>query len=150
MSNIPEKAICDDLVHGYLRTFESIYRIIHVPTFWKEYERFWEKPQDCGKPFPFKLLSILSIGTVFYTRRGSLSGHFYLHLAQKWVYVAQSWLTGPPEKSTFNLDGLQVVCLLLIARQACGLGSSPWLSSGSLLEWLWRWDCIGVLQTFRL
>lgn len=38
-STIPEKAICDDLIHGYLRTFESMYQIIHVPTFWKEYER---------------------------------------------------------------------------------------------------------------
>jgi hypothetical protein len=63
-----------------------------------------------------------------------LSGHPYLHLAQKWVYAAQSWLTGPSEKSTFNLDSLQVSCLLLIARQACGLESSPWRSSGSLLR----------------
>lgn len=81
-----------------------------------------------------KLVLILATGVVFYPHQGNFTDHPYLELARKWIFAAQSWLTGPSEKSTVSLDGLQVFCLLLLARQACGLGPSPWLSSGSLLK----------------
>lgn len=81
-----------------------------------------------------KLVLILAIGSTFYAHGGAITDRPYLHVAQKWIYAAQWWLTGPSEKSTFSLDGLQVFCLLLISRQATGLGASPWLSTGSLLK----------------
>lgn len=81
-----------------------------------------------------KLVLILAIGSTFYPHEGTLVDHPYLHLAHKWIYAAQCWLTGPSEKATFSLNGLQVFCLLLISRRATGLGDSPWLSAGSLLR----------------
>ncbi|KAL4866970.1 hypothetical protein BDV12DRAFT_187061 [Aspergillus spectabilis] len=122
-STIPSKKECDELVHCYLRTFESIYRVIHVPSFWTEYEEYWSQPPSTSSPFLVKLLLILAIGTD--------ETH---QVTQKWIYAAQWWLAGPSETSTVNLDGLQVLCLLLVARKACGLGASPWLSAGSLMR----------------
>lgn len=55
------------------------------------------------------------------------------HQARQWIYAAQSWLA-MNEKSTKNLQGLQAFCLLIIARQANGLGSSPFFSTTSLLS----------------
>lgn len=52
--------------------------------------------------------------------------------AKQWIYAAQWWLTGPTEKSTQNLDALEIFCLTLIARQVHGLGHSPALSPSSL------------------
>ncbi|KAL3440349.1 hypothetical protein BJX65DRAFT_33715 [Aspergillus insuetus] len=133
-STIPSKGECDELVQCYMRTFEPIYRVIHVPSFWTEYDEFWSQPQPTLTPFLTKLVLILAIGTVFRSGEGSLTREEYRQLAQNWVYAAQWWLAGPSEKSTRNFDGLQVSCLLLIARKACGFGASPWLSAGSLMK----------------
>ncbi|RJE27028.1 Transcription factor [Aspergillus sclerotialis] len=130
----PNRAACDQLVYSYLRTFELIYRVLHIPSFWKEYDKFWEQPEAAESLFVIKLMVILAIGTTFYPHKGAIAEHPYRSLTQKWIYGAQWWLTGPLEKSTFSMDGLQLFCLVLISRQACGLGASPWLSTGALLN----------------
>lgn len=132
LSTIPAKNICDELVHCYLRTFELIYRIVHIPSFWSEYHQFWEDPQSASTRFLMKMVLILAIGTTFYPRGGDLGQ--IRHLAQTWIYAAQWWLAGPSEKSTCNLDGLQVFCLLMLARQTNSLTGSPCLSGASLLR----------------
>ncbi|KAL3470327.1 hypothetical protein BJX99DRAFT_264319 [Aspergillus californicus] len=130
---VPSRGECDELIHCYLRTFELIYRVIHVQSFWTEYEEFWKQPQSNSGPFVVKLVLILAIGSVFHSG-GSPARNEYHQLAQKWIYAAQSWLAGTSERSTVNIDGLQSMCLLLISRKACGLGLSPWLSAGSLMR----------------
>lgn len=82
--------------------------------------------------FLMKLVLILAIGTTFYQDRAGFER--IRRLAQTWIYAAQWWLTGPSEKSTNNLDGLQVVCLLLLARQTNSLGGQTWLSADYLLR----------------
>ncbi|KAL2812340.1 fungal-specific transcription factor domain-containing protein [Aspergillus cavernicola] len=131
---IPSREECNKLVHCYLRTFEPVYRVLHIHSFWTEYEEFWKHPQSTSTPFLVKLVLILAIGTVFCSAEGSPMRDEYHQRAQTWIYAVQWWLVGPSEKSTVNLDGLQVSCLLLISRKACGLGSSPWLSAGSLMR----------------
>ena len=130
----PDRASCDQLVYSYLRTFELIYRVLHIPSFWKEYDKFWEQPEAAESLFVMKLMVILAIGTTFHPHKGTIPEHPYRCLTEKWIYGAQWWLTGPSEKSTFSMDGLQLFCLVLISRQACGLGASPWLSTGALLN----------------
>ncbi|KAL4963695.1 uncharacterized protein BDV14DRAFT_176183 [Aspergillus stella-maris] len=132
-STVPPREECDELVHCYLRTFESIYRIIQVPSFWTEYEEFWRKEHTNSFTFLIKLVLILAIGTVFHSNKENTT-HEEQRLVQKWTFAAQWWLSGPSEKSTVSIDGLQVMCLLLVARKACGLGPSPWLSAGSLMQ----------------
>ncbi|OJJ01879.1 hypothetical protein ASPVEDRAFT_98490, partial [Aspergillus versicolor CBS 583.65] len=132
-NTVPSREKCDELVRCYLRTFEGVYRVIHVSTFWSEYEEFWARSgaDSDTSSFLVKLVLILAIGTVFYPSDGNAE---YTQQVQKWIYAAQWWLGGPSEKFTVNLDGLQTMCLLLIARKACGLGSSPWLSTGTLMR----------------
>ncbi|PYI02879.1 hypothetical protein BO78DRAFT_472377 [Aspergillus sclerotiicarbonarius CBS 121057] len=131
---IPTRSVGDDLVQCYLRTFEGVYRILHLPSFMKEYQQFWDQPRTTATPFLMKLALILAIGTTFRPERGKSGTDHDTRLAQTWIYAAQWWLTGPTEKSTFNLDGLQIFCLLLFARQMGPPGPSPWLSAGSLLQ----------------
>lgn len=56
--HLPLRLIADSLVNCYLRTFESIYRVVHIPTFWAEYEKYWEAPSE-AKPV-FVILTQLS------------------------------------------------------------------------------------------
>lgn len=132
MGTLPTQAVCDALVDAYFRTFELIYRVIHVPSFWEEYRQFWTQPQSAPAHFLVKLVLILALGTTFYPNRDN---RVHLRrLAHTWIYAAQWWLVGPSEKSTVNLDGLQVGCLLLLARQTNSLPGTSWLSAGSVLR----------------
>ncbi|CAM1504782.1 Fc.00g023730.m01.CDS01 [Cosmosporella sp. VM-42] len=136
-ATLPVKETCDELVRCYLRTFEPLYRIVHLPSFWREYNRIWEDPSaSIPTVFLMKVSLILAMGTTFYASSDDTETALLCRLTQSWVQNAQWWLTGPSEKSTYNLDGLQVFCLLIIARQTtfnCP-GASSWLSTASLLR----------------
>ncbi|KAJ6143578.1 C6 transcription factor [Penicillium samsonianum] len=132
LSTLPNQAVCDVLVDAYLRTFELIYRIIHIPSFREEYRQFWAQPHSISTHFLMKLVLILALGSTFYPDR---SNRVHIRrLAHTWIFAAQWWLVGPSEKSTVNLDGLQVGCLLLLARQTNSLPGTSWLSAGSVLR----------------
>ncbi|KAF4449155.1 hypothetical protein F53441_7551 [Fusarium austroafricanum] len=135
---LPAKEVCDELIACYLRTFEPIYRVVHVPSFRREYDRIWisEQPSSVPTVSLVRLTLILALGTTFAKFDTEAEINHLWRLAQTWIQNAQWWLTGPNEKTTYNLDGLQVFCLLIIARQStfnCR-GATSWLSSGSLLR----------------
>lgn len=86
--------------------------------------------------FILKLVLILAIGIPFLSNsEAGVDANTASELrrqAKQWIYATQWWLTGPTEKSTQNLDALQIFSLALIARQVHGLGNSPALSPSSL------------------
>lgn len=137
-STIPPKPVCDELVQCYLRTFGLMYRVLHIPSFWKSYKQFWTEPKLSPVSFLMKLVLVLAIGTAFYPDSTGGINDKCTHLKQKWVYAAQWWLTGPSEKTAASLDGLQVFCLLLTARKISDLGTSHVLSTNSLIEMAMR------------
>ena len=49
----------------YFRNFESTYRILHIPSFNNEYERYWVDPSAVDDGWVFTLLLILAIGSCF-------------------------------------------------------------------------------------
>ncbi|RAL14450.1 uncharacterized protein BO97DRAFT_441478 [Aspergillus homomorphus CBS 101889] len=133
-NSIPARDVCDELVRCYMDTFEPVYRVLHLPTFGKEYQRFWEEPSAKVTPFLIKLTLVLAIGITFHPRRGRAGAEHDTQLVQSWIYAAQWWLVGPTERLTSSLEGIQAFCLLLLARQMGALGPSNWLSPGSLLQ----------------
>ncbi|OJD11496.1 hypothetical protein ACJ73_09527, partial [Blastomyces percursus] len=130
---VPPRETADQLVSGYLRTFESVYRILHVPTFQQEYVQFWNSSQSASHAFVVRLLLVMALGTCFY--KGPNSSITPRITAPPWIYAAQSWLGGPSEKSRVNIAAVQIQCLLLLARQNCAIdGDLVWISAGSLLR----------------
>lgn len=117
------------LLEAYFRTFETVYRILHVPTFWEEYRKYWEDPTAADQAFIIQMQLCMAIGTCFQEDVVGLR-----HLATQWIYEAQFWLAAP-EKSRTNFTALQIMCLLHLAREACGIGGDlKWISSGSLMR----------------
>ncbi|GKZ37681.1 hypothetical protein AbraIFM66950_009363 [Aspergillus brasiliensis] len=101
----PPKKVADQLVNAYLRTVESVYRIVHIPSFWLNYD---EGQEDL--PIP----------------RG---------VVLQWIYMAQNWLRSSFERSQLHFENLHLYCLLLIARQIYPVGTDlAWLSAGTLLH----------------
>lgn len=127
IGTFPERELCDELVDAYLRTFEVMYRILHVPTFHREYEQFWAN-RSTGQFHPslrIKLALVFAIGTTFNPARHK--NERLCRLAQVWIHAAQWWLTGPSERSVTNVDGAQIACLLVLARQTTSVGTGSWL-----------------------
>ncbi|KAI0486730.1 hypothetical protein F4859DRAFT_502158 [Xylaria cf. heliscus] len=120
--SIPAKAICDQAIDGYLRTFEPMFRILHVPSFMREYEDYWTRAEPAPNEFLMKFTMILTIGSGFLTDRSITND--IKRTARNWVYAVQWWLIGPTERDAMSIDGIQVFCLLLLARQTSALGGT--------------------------
>ncbi|EZF68481.1 hypothetical protein H105_08998 [Trichophyton soudanense CBS 452.61] len=119
LDHVPPRNVAEPLVQAYLRTFESIFRVLHVPSF----------------------LILRAIGITPAPQVLTLSSSYFFasdtsySTISQWIYVAQSWLNSPFEKSRINVSGTQIHCLLLLSRQANGVGGDlAWVSAGSLLK----------------
>ena len=129
---IPPRDISDKLVSLYLRTCESIYRILHIPSFLEEYDAYWRDPASATTSSAIQIVLVMAIGTCFYQEEGNEE---LRSMAQQWVYSAQSWTAAPFEKSRLNLPGIQIHCLLVLARQTNAVGGDViWTASGTLLR----------------
>ena len=132
LSSIPPKEVCDQLVQCYLRTFEGVFRILHAPSFFKEYETYWSNTATTKPSVLIKILLVCAIGTPFFTgpERPQLRT-----ACVEWIHAAESWLSAPHEKSRLNMAGLQIHILLILARQVCSVdGDLVWIPAGALLR----------------
>jgi hypothetical protein len=132
----PSRTVADALVANYLRETESIYRILHIPTFTRKYEEIWNP--DIGtasgaNPDPAILIQlklVLAIGAVTYDTKFSLR-----RSAIHWIHEAQTWMAGPKYKARLNIHSIQTNLLLLLAQERVGvIGELPWVSAGTLLR----------------
>ncbi|KAL8359011.1 hypothetical protein RB598_007727 [Gaeumannomyces tritici] len=130
--HMPSRELADSLVEAYLRTFETVYRVVHVPTFRADYERYWRAPAETDEATVVLIQLCMALGAVFHDERFSLRS-----LAMRWLYEALFWLVNPlmRDKKKMTLTGLQIQCLIHLCRQTCGPGAdTSWVGAGSLLR----------------
>lgn len=129
-SNIPHKQLADTLVESYLNTFEGVLRILHVPTFRADYEKYWQNTEAASEGMVMMLKLVMALGGS--VRDDSLS---LRASAMQWVHEAQLWVTMPPEKSRMTIQGIQIMCLITLAKSVLGVGQDlTWVFAGSLLR----------------
>ncbi|KAI9711551.1 MAG: hypothetical protein M1820_002116 [Bogoriella megaspora] len=129
-SDLPPKDVVDKLVESYLRTVESLYRILHIPTFQKAYAALWVAEAEPDTAFLIQLKLVLAIGSVTYDDQFSLRTS-----AIRWVYEAQAWLSEPVFKPRLNVQTLQINILMLLARELIAVGDDlVWIPLGALLR----------------
>ncbi|KAH8900473.1 hypothetical protein GQ53DRAFT_128511, partial [Thozetella sp. PMI_491] len=129
-SNLPSKDVADELVDCYLRTTETVYRVLHVPTFRRDYEALWVANTEPDMGFIVLLKLVLANGAATYDNKFSLRPS-----ALQWVYEAYAWLVAPEFKQRLGIQSLQSNILLLIAQEVVGVGEdSVWASAGLLLR----------------
>ncbi|KAL7923073.1 fungal-specific transcription factor domain-containing protein [Trichoderma austrokoningii] len=127
---IPARELADQLVENYLRTFEGIFRVVHIPTFRTDYARFWEGSLPSNGSFVILLQLVMALGTTVYDDFFSLRP-----MATQWIFEAQMWLMVPPEKKRMNIEGIQIQCLLLLAKSTCNAGvDMVWMMAGNLVR----------------
>lgn len=135
---LPAKEDADALVEVYLDQFEQIHRIVHIPTFRRQYDSFWE---PTGKPrqaaFTALVLAILAVASCVYNQ-GALRFIGIMssarHWAEKWITACDSWLSRQSQKHR-RLIHFQLACLLYLGRRVNTIKKKRfWTSSGALVQ----------------
>lgn len=126
------------LVDAYLRTFETIYRILLLPAFQERFGEYFGG-QLGGQPdraFLVQLQLCMAIGAVFVE-----DSCYWRECQERWIREGEYWLRSPPE----DLAGLQTMCLLHLAKDVCGFGGAggklTYVSAGALLS---EARCLGL------
>lgn len=129
---LPPRHIADELIDRYLQTVETVYRILHVPSFKRDYDAIWAAP-DGAQPstgFLVQLKLVLALGAVTYDDTCSLRPS-----ATKWIYEAQTYLSEPVYKSRLGIQTLQTRVLMLLAQELIDVsGDSVWIAVGSVMR----------------
>lgn len=132
INSIPSKDVCDLLVECYFRTFEGVFRVLHIPSFRKEYDGYWTGTIPKEPLITYRILLVCAIGVVFHTNCDRVR---LRRSCATWIEAAADWLNGPNPQLRWNIPGLQIQLLLILARQVCAIdGKKNWIPAGSLLR----------------
>ena len=127
-TDLPSRELADALVAQYMLTTESIYRILHVPTFQRDYVALFEGKGDTSFLVQVKL--VFALGAITYDESFSLRTR-----AVRWLYEARTWMAEPKFKSRLDMSSLQTSLLLVLAQERIGAGGETmWIAMGSIVR----------------
>ncbi|EMD91194.1 hypothetical protein COCC4DRAFT_71435 [Bipolaris maydis ATCC 48331] len=138
LAALPEKSVVDTQAAKYFRTCETSYRILHGPSFWEEYQAFWENTCTHKERVSFAvvLVLIISITKCLDQKDNVFVGDTTIdrQTADVLIHTCEIWIKLQPRKQT-TLPFLQSACLLLVAKRVNCVGmKQDWINSGDLLR----------------
>lgn len=133
---VPDRTTTDKLVQEYIDSFETTYRVLHVPSFMRQYESFWVAPNEAVSEFLVILL--LVIATVYCVSPGEekFNGRSSVRreTAVRMIDSCDLWLKAQSHKHV-TLATYQVNILLFLARRMnCVKIKREWAAAGHLLR----------------
>ncbi len=127
----PSRDLAEQMGQVYFARFESAFRILHVPTYWLEFNQFYDGHEMDSLTTLLKIRLVTAIGLGLQPEYES--SHQARATASQEVFFAQSWISGLVEKDRLSVDGIQIQCLLILARQTLAIGGDLiWISVGTL------------------
>jgi hypothetical protein len=136
---IPPKPYCDKLVSIYFRFYERTMRVLHGPTFMRQYEEIWSNsnPQICSSSSIVPQLTVVM--TMAYHMDDAIADSDNLvhrtYLKSAAINLIQAWLDELGRKQRTELSTLQVEVLLLLSRSLHHLHPEKlWSSAGALIR----------------
>lgn len=115
---LPDQTFMDEAIELYFKTFETMYRIVHRPTFQAEYDRLRNDPRD-AKPalIILILLMMATVSALLGTDRTYIgSASLGRERGALWIETAERWLRHQSRKNIY-LAIWQIRCLLVVAKQ---------------------------------
>lgn len=115
---LPPKEDTDVLVAFYLNHVEQLHRLIHVPTFRRDYATFWVPGQPRSMAKVALVLSMLAISTcaIGSIANASLVGEKYRTMPAPWISACERWLRRLSPKHR-KLAHYQISCLIYLAKR---------------------------------
>ncbi|KAJ4248472.1 hypothetical protein NW762_012809 [Fusarium torreyae] len=127
---LPDRALADLLIDNYIRTFETVRRILHIPSFMHQYNRFWDDNNTAPVEFTIQVQLCLALGASLHDDNFSLRPW-----AMQWIREATAWLESSA-KPRVVFSTIQTMCLHIVARENMRgtAGDQVWIMSGTLLR----------------
>lgn len=133
---LPSKHEVDAQVALYFHTWETTYRILHEPTFWAEYNNFWEHPGEKQAGFAAILVLLIAI-----TKCSTVKDDVFVgdstsdrDAASNLIETCEIWLNRQPRKR-LTLLFFQLQCLALLAKRVnCVKLKQDWLTAGDVMR----------------
>ncbi|KAF1851013.1 uncharacterized protein K460DRAFT_270862 [Cucurbitaria berberidis CBS 394.84] len=116
-SLLPDRATVGALIRQYLDTFETTYRVLHIPSFEAAYQGFWNSERSGDVEMDALVLAILACTLCTSTHdspRYNHNGSTFHTKAVIWIKACEAWLKRHSNKHR-TLISLQVRCLRILA-----------------------------------
>jgi len=140
LESVPPSPEADDLVRAYMKMFESTHRILHIPSFWREYGEFWRDTSKASSTFIAQLLLIMACGMLLHhnsegeasTPRPTNEQVLHRRAAVRWVHTVERWLC---HRQKPDIALVRIHCLLVIAKRVNSIElHALWVSVGTLVR----------------
>jgi hypothetical protein len=135
---VPDRHTVDMEVIRYFESWETTYRILHQPSFMREYQVFWEQQQDGHTRAVFAVLLILmiAINKCLTLKDDIFAGDTTVDRqeASSLINICSAWISRQPRKR-LTLQFFQLHCLLLLAKRINCVGlKQDWIAAGDLVR----------------
>ena len=133
---LPSKDHTDALVSGYLDVIEHLHRVIHIPTFKRDYERFWTPNHGPDNGMTCLIMAIISISSCIHVKSETLQQISREHRAAalQWIDVCEICLTQQNTKHR-GLLYYQVFVLVYLAKRVHLVHKKTfWSDTGSMIQ----------------
>ncbi|KAL6919781.1 hypothetical protein ACHAPO_008770 [Fusarium lateritium] len=135
---LPNKEESDALIDVYLDQFEQVHRIVHIPTFKREYAEYWTPGSNKRyAAFTALILSMMAVASCVHTHEslkfiGMMSNA--RHWAERWIKACDEWSSKQSQKHR-RLIHYQVACLLYLGKRVNTIKKKRfWTGSGALIQ----------------
>lgn len=137
LNMLPAKTMMDRCAVLYFDNLEIIYRVLHEPSFGRDYDEFWKNTEVGNPSFLVILLLVMSIVSPLaaqeplrFIGRSSSARESAIRM----VEACESWLSRQTHKH-LTLELIQIQCLMVIAKQMNRIKMKrAWMSAGSLIR----------------
>ena len=136
-SLLPSREETDMLVAIYLDQFEQVHRIVHIPTFRKQYATFWNPKETRNAAFTVLVLTILAISSCLDEHlpvkfEGMVSNTHCSAL--KWIKACDEWQERQSQKHR-RLIHYQIASLIYLAKRVNIMKKKRfWKGAGALTQ----------------
>ncbi|EPE30890.1 Zn2/Cys6 DNA-binding protein [Glarea lozoyensis ATCC 20868] len=135
-SLLPPKNITDALILLFTTNLGQLHHIIHVPTFTREYAKFWIPQRPRSPAMTALVLSIISISSSTSLLPSSISPipPRYQTMAVQWIFAYEEWVRRQSSKYR-DILYYQIACLVYLAKRMTSLKKKEfWKETSSLIQ----------------
>lgn len=143
LTTLPPRASCDRAVAFYMQHFENVYRILHTPTFMRDYSKVWETNNDCNSQLEFFVPQLAAVVAIVAVLDEDFPQTFpsspeERSLGTRLFGLVDGWLRRPVLRKQPLIDALRVRILLQLARlmriDRTKVPHNVWVSTGELVR----------------
>ncbi|KKA29363.1 hypothetical protein TD95_001950 [Thielaviopsis punctulata] len=134
---LPSREDTNALVTCYLDQFEQLHRIVHIPSFLRDYDKFWNSSTPRPAAMTALVLSMLAVSSSLYEKTpmrfiGTISTARYS--AGRWIEAVERWHSAQSYKHR-RLIHYQIMCMLYLGKRVNTIKKKKfWTGSGSLIQ----------------